>query len=188
MTMSALPSRRIAPDQAIIPLWVERGYMDCFDGQIEFEPRHVFNLTLPEDNNDHIVCCIRFNTDAQSLAALSGPDGEEFVKAVKEVLKIRRRRGLACGIGVHQYIAVDVHTTVAEVTELLRETTMTRPRRTAVALARQRPKSKYAPCVSGAKARASSTNPAKGSGTGLEILLCTVQLPEDLVPKITDAG
>jgi hypothetical protein len=29
-----------------------------------------------------------FNTDAQSLAALSGPDGEEFVKAAKEVLKI----------------------------------------------------------------------------------------------------
>jgi hypothetical protein len=34
------------------------------------------------------VCCITFNTDAQSLAALSGPDGEEFVKAAKEVLKI----------------------------------------------------------------------------------------------------
>jgi hypothetical protein len=28
----------------------------------------------------------------------------------------------------------------------------------------------------------------KGSGTGLEILLCTVQLPEDLAPKVTDAG
>jgi hypothetical protein len=56
--------------------------------KIEFEPRHVFNVTLPEDDNDHIVCCITFNTDAQSLAALSGPDGEEFVKAAKEVLKI----------------------------------------------------------------------------------------------------
>ncbi|KAJ7356831.1 hypothetical protein DFH08DRAFT_954155 [Mycena albidolilacea] len=75
-------------EEAIIPLWVERGYMDRFDGKIEFEPRHVFNSTLPEDDNDHIVCCITFNTDAQSLAALSGPDGEEFVKATKEVLKI----------------------------------------------------------------------------------------------------
>ncbi|KAJ7811173.1 hypothetical protein B0H14DRAFT_3479965 [Mycena olivaceomarginata] len=78
--MSALPSRRIAPDQAIIPLWVERGYMDRFDG---------------------------FNTDAQSLAALSGPDGEEFVKAAKEVLKIRRRRGLSCGIGVDLKLVVE---------------------------------------------------------------------------------
>ncbi|KAJ7837260.1 hypothetical protein B0H14DRAFT_3870575 [Mycena olivaceomarginata] len=59
-------------EEAIIPLWVERGYMDRFDGKIEFEPRHVFNFTLPEDDNDHIVCCITFNTDAQSLAALSG--------------------------------------------------------------------------------------------------------------------
>ncbi|KAJ7498108.1 hypothetical protein B0H11DRAFT_1998713 [Mycena galericulata] len=74
--------------EAVIPLWVKRGYMDRFDGKIEFEPRYVFNLTLPEDDNDHIVCFITFNTDAKSLAALSGPDGEEFVKAAREVLKI----------------------------------------------------------------------------------------------------
>ncbi|KAJ7897352.1 hypothetical protein B0H14DRAFT_3597834 [Mycena olivaceomarginata] len=41
-----------------------------------------------EDDNDHIVCFITFNTNAKSLAALSGPDGEEFVKAAREVLKI----------------------------------------------------------------------------------------------------
>ncbi|KAJ7212229.1 hypothetical protein GGX14DRAFT_564706 [Mycena pura] len=74
-------------DESIIPLWFERGYMDRFDGKIEFEPRHVFYFPLSEDNN-HIVCCITFNTDAQSLAALSGPDGEEFVKAAREVMKI----------------------------------------------------------------------------------------------------
>jgi hypothetical protein len=56
--------------------------------KIEFEPRHIFNVTLPEDDNDHIVCFITFNTNAKSLAALSGPDGEEFVKAAREVLKI----------------------------------------------------------------------------------------------------
>ncbi|KAJ7498131.1 hypothetical protein B0H11DRAFT_2276227 [Mycena galericulata] len=74
--------------EAVIPLWVKRGYMDRFDGKIEFEPRYVGHVTLPEDDNNDIVCFIIFNTDAKSLAALSGPDGEEFVKAAREVLKI----------------------------------------------------------------------------------------------------
>ncbi|KAJ7897355.1 hypothetical protein B0H14DRAFT_3124822 [Mycena olivaceomarginata] len=45
-------------------------------------------LHFRKTTNDHIVCFITFNTNAQSLAALSGPDGEEFVKAAREVLKI----------------------------------------------------------------------------------------------------
>ncbi|KAJ7209760.1 hypothetical protein GGX14DRAFT_566246 [Mycena pura] len=72
----------------VYPLWVKRGYRKHFEGKIEFEPRHVLNRTVPDDDDDYIVCFIMFNTDAKSLAALSGPDGEEFVKAAKEVMKI----------------------------------------------------------------------------------------------------
>ncbi|KAF8208366.1 hypothetical protein K438DRAFT_1961860 [Mycena galopus ATCC 62051] len=76
---------------AIIPLWVERGYMDRFDGKFEFEPRHVYDARPSDDNDDDIVCIIMFNTDAKSLAAISGPDGEEFVKAAREVFKIEAK-------------------------------------------------------------------------------------------------
>ncbi|KAJ7441175.1 hypothetical protein B0H11DRAFT_2096622 [Mycena galericulata] len=77
------------PQESIIPHWVQSGYMDRFSGKIEFEPRHVLDMThLAKDDDDHIVCCIAFNTDATSLATLSGPDGEEFIEAARKVLKI----------------------------------------------------------------------------------------------------
>ncbi|KAJ7274836.1 hypothetical protein C8J57DRAFT_1224402 [Mycena rebaudengoi] len=77
------------PQESIIPQWVQSGHMDRFSGKIEFEPRHILDMThLAKDDDDHIVCCIAFNTDATSPEALSGPDGEEFIEAARKVMKI----------------------------------------------------------------------------------------------------
>ncbi|KAJ7284722.1 hypothetical protein C8J57DRAFT_1289445 [Mycena rebaudengoi] len=75
--------------ESLIPHWFQSGHMDRFSGKIEFEPRYVLDMThVAKDDDDYIVCCIAFNTDATSLAALSGPDGVEFVEAERKVLKI----------------------------------------------------------------------------------------------------
>ncbi|KAJ6508746.1 hypothetical protein C8R45DRAFT_922421 [Mycena sanguinolenta] len=53
--------------------------------KIDFQPRHIYDMTrVDQDDDDHIVCCIVSNTDAKSLATLSGPEGREFIEAAKK--------------------------------------------------------------------------------------------------------
>jgi hypothetical protein len=57
--------------------------------KIIFDPRYIHDVSAAEnDEENSLLCFITFNDDAKSLAALAGPDGEAFVKAAKEVMKI----------------------------------------------------------------------------------------------------
>ncbi|KAJ7905140.1 hypothetical protein B0H13DRAFT_2023492 [Mycena leptocephala] len=74
------------PLKVIAPRWQK--YMDSFLN-IRFDPRYIPDVSaVVNDEENSLLCFITFNDNAKSLATLAGPDGEAFVKAAKEVMKI----------------------------------------------------------------------------------------------------
>ncbi|KAJ7905163.1 hypothetical protein B0H13DRAFT_2023602 [Mycena leptocephala] len=72
--------------EVIAPRWQK--YSNSFL-KIIFDPRYIHDVSAAENGEENsLLCFITFNDDAKSLAALAGPDGEAFVKAAKEVMKI----------------------------------------------------------------------------------------------------
>jgi hypothetical protein len=92
------------PLKVIAPRWQK--YMDSFlyvcniqlqplsklsipCSNIRFDPRYIPDVSaVVNDEENSLLCFITFNDNTKSLAALAGPDGEAFVKAAKEVMKI----------------------------------------------------------------------------------------------------